>query len=101
MSVAEVRGGIPHVFRADITTTGRKHDFRQFAKYLQIQTADNPVKVYFTKADFDGDKNYIEVPVAAAATPWGYEGPAEVSEVWMKGSGGTAGVVLVAYLRRG
>lgn len=101
MSLAEVRGGIPHVFRADIDTTGRKHDIKQFTKGLQVFAVTNPVKVYFTEADFNADQNYVLVPVAAAATPWGWEGPAEVTEVWLKGSGGTSTVTLVAYLRRG
>lgn len=101
MSLAEHRGGIPHVFRDSITTTGRKHDIKQFTKYLQVYAGTNPAKLYFSKADYDADKNYVDIPVAAAATPWGWEGPAEVSEVWLKGNGGTSAVVLVAYLRRG
>lgn len=101
MSILEQRGGVPHVFRADIDTTGRKHDFRQMAKYIQVQAVTNPVRLYFSLDDYTNDVNYLAVPVAAATHPWGWEGPAEVSEIWLKGDGGTSSVQLVAFLRRG
>jgi hypothetical protein len=60
-----------------------------------------PCKLYFTAADYTDDTNYVLIPVAAAETPYGeFQGPIEASEVWMKGSGGTSAVELVAYQRR-
>lgn len=101
MSVLQTRGGWPHVFRAGIDTTGRKHDFKMVSTYLKVVAVTNPAKMYFTEADFTADTNYVSIPVAAAATPWGWEGPAEVPGVWLKGDGGTSAVELVAFQRRG
>ena len=101
MSIVEHRGGVPIVFRGSITTTGRDYFFRQFVKYIQLRTATVAVKLYFTEEDFTNDVNFVNVPVAATATPWGYEGPAEVDRVWLKGNGGTASVELIGYKRRG
>ena len=101
MGIQENRGGVPHVFTASIDTTGRKHDFKQFSKFLQVTTITFPLRLYFSEEDFTANANYIPVPIAADTNPWGWEGPAEVSEVWLKGIGGTAVVTLVAFLRRG
>lgn len=107
MSVVESRGGIPTVFRAAIDTTGREYSFqrgyafRQMLKYLQVRASTNPAKLYFRKVDFENDQNYVDIPVAAAATPWGYEGPAEVNQIWIKGNGGTADIEVIGYFRRG
>jgi len=96
------RGGVPHVFREAITTAGRYHGWPFWSKYLIIRVADFPCKVYFTKEDFDADENYILVPVAAAATPYGeIQGPFETEGIHLKGSGGTSTVELVAFQRRG
>ena len=102
MSVVSNRGGFPHVFRATIATTGRKHRFPFMAKFLKIRAATNPCKVYFTEADFDAGTNYISVPVAAAETPYGeWEGPAEVAQVWLAGDSGNSVIELVAFECRG
>ena len=102
MTVLESRGGVPNVFRASIDTTGRAHRFPFMSKYLQIRVATNPCKMYFTEADFNNDVNYVTVPVPAAETPHGeWAGPVEAQGVWLKGSGGTSAVELVAYQRRG
>lgn len=102
MSIFEGRGGFPHVFREGITTTGRGHAFPFNSKFLKIRVADFPCRMYFTEADFTADVNYVLVPVAAAATPYGaWEGPIEASQVWLKGVGGTSNVELVVFQRRG
>lgn len=101
MSVLENRGGHPHVFTATIDTTGRKHRFPFTSKYVQIKAATNPCLVFFTEAHFDAGTNYITIPIAAAETPHGWEGPLEAKEIWLKGSGGNSVVELVAYQRRG
>lgn len=102
MSIAELRGGFPKVFTAAAVPTGGRHfDFRQFTKYLQIYTTGNPAILFFTEADFTAGTNGVAVPIAAATHPWGWEGPADVCEVWIKGDGGNAAITIIAYLRRG
>lgn len=104
MSVLESRGGWPQPYRnaSVLHTAVTHHRFGFISKYLEVRTTSNPVKVYFTLADATADTNYILVPVPAASTPNGeWKGPAEVREVWLKGSGGAASVELVAYQRRG
>jgi len=101
MSLAELRGGYPKVITATVSTTGRSFDFRQFTKYLQVYAATNPAIIYFTEADFTAGTNGLSVPIAAATHPWGWEGPADISEIWVKGDGGNCALTLVAYLRRG
>ena len=102
MSVMETRGGYPHVFRASIDTTGRGHAFPFTSKYLKIRVETNPCRMYFTESDYTNDENYVVIPVAAAATPYGeWDGPLEASQVWLKGVGGASAVELVAFQRRG
>lgn len=102
MSVMESRGGIPHVFRETIDSTGRGHQFPFVSKYLKIRAATNPCKIFFSEADFTADANYVLVPVAADITPHGeWDGPVEASKVWLKGSGGNSAIELVAFQRRG
>jgi len=102
MSVLEGRGGYPHVFRGTITTAGRAHQFPFVTKFLKVRAATNACQLYFTEADFTNGENYVVVPVAAAETPYGeWEGPVEVSKVWLKGLVGSSEVELVAFQRRG
>lgn len=100
--VAFNRGGVPHVYRADVTTGGVYHNFKLWSKYLVIRVTDNPCRVFFTEADFTAGKNYIEIPIPSASTPNGeWSGPLETEGVWLRGVGGTAKVELVAMQRRG
>ena len=102
MSVLEIRGGVPRVFRASIDTTGRKHRFSFTSKWLKLRVAINPCRVYFTKEDFDADEGYVVVPVPSAQAPHGeWEGPVEADEIWLRGDGGSSDVELVAFQRRG
>lgn len=103
MSVMETRGGAPHVFRETIdNTTGRMHQFPFVSKYLKVRVSSNPCKLYFTEADFTADANYVLVPVAGTSTPYGeWDGPVEASKIWLKGSGGSSAIELVAFQRRG
>ena len=102
MSVMQGRGGVPNIFRESITVAGREHRFPFTSFYMIVRTATFPCKLFFTKKDFDADVNYILVPVPANQTPHGlWEGPVEATEVWLKGSGGTAVVEVVSFQRRG
>lgn len=103
MSVATVRGGVPHVFRDTIDGTGRKHKLPHYALYLVIRVqAGSDCKLYFTEKDFDDDVNYVLVPAPTAATPHGeWQGPTEISDVWLQSTGASSGVELVTFQRRG
>ncbi len=102
MSVATVRGGVPSVWRQTIDTTGRPHTLPAYANHLKIRVTGNPCKLFFCQADFDGDKNYVLVPIPAAATPNGeWDGPCEIGDVWLKSVGGDSNVELVTFQRRG
>ena len=102
MGVMQGRGGIPHIFRETIATSGRHHVFPFISSFLVIRATVNPCNMFFSQADFDAGTNYIVVPVAAAVTPNGeWSGPVEANGVWLKGSGGNSTVELVAFQRRG
>jgi hypothetical protein len=102
MTVGEQRGGFPKVYREAVTTAGIDHHIRFITKYLKIRVSDFPCRIFFSQEDFDGDTNYIEVPVAAAATPNGeWEGPVEINRIWLKGIGGSSNIELVVFQRRG
>lgn len=93
MSLMEIRGGIPDIFRATITSTGRYHKFKGTSKYLKVVTDETGVKLYFSEEDWTNDENYI-----GPHNEW--EGPVEASEVWLRGDGADSEVELVAFLRR-
>lgn len=108
MSVAQTRGGVPHVLRATVDNTdGRKHRLPANCSYLKIRVTTNPCKLYFTEADRTADANYVLVPVPAAETPYGeWEGPVEspaspAPAIWLLGDGGNSVVELVTFQRRG
>ncbi len=102
MGLAQVRGGIPHVFRADIDITGRKHTLPFYTNYLKIRASGSPCRVYFTQANFDADEDYVYAPMPSASQPYGeWDGPVEADDIWLKGEGGTSTVELVAFQRRG
>ena len=95
MSIPESRGGHPHIFRASIPhPDGRNHKYPSTSKYLMMTTGLTGVKMYFTEADFNADENYI-----GPENQW--EGPVETNGIWLKGDGGAAEIVLIAFLRRG
>jgi len=102
MSIVQIRGGIPDVFRESIDTTGRIHSFGFWINYLTIRVLTFPCRMYFTEADFDANENFVALPVAAAENPHGeWHGPVEANQVWLRGVGGTAAVEMVGFQRRG
>lgn len=102
MSVLTVRGGVPHVFRATIDTTGRGHQLPFNTLYLKIRASNGPCRVYFTEADFVADANYVLAPMPSASQPYGeWDGPVEGNYIWLRGEGGDSDVELVAFQRRG
>ena len=113
MSIATIRGGIPYVLRDAAVTTGvapaggRKVRLPFFINWLKIRVEANDCKLYFTKADYEADENYVLIHKAGANYPYGeWEGPVEThqgeyEDLYLRGSGGTASVELVAFQRRG
>lgn len=107
-----MKGGIPHVVRATITTGvkpagGRKIELPFFICFLKVRVKTNDCKLYFTEADYLADVNYVLVPKVADSTPYGeWSGPVETypgerQYLWMRGDGGSSAVELVAFQRRG
>lgn len=109
MSVMTVRGGIPWVLRdAAVDSTGRIVNIPFLIHSLIVRNIGAvAVKLYFTKADFDADQNYVTIPVASTTYPYGeWAGPVETcsgdhENLWIKSAGATAGIELVAFQRRG
>lgn len=108
MSVVQTRGGVPYVLRASIDGTGRPVRLPFHISYVKVRNKGAAiVKLYFTQADFSADANYVEIPLAAAATPHGeWDGPVETTagdhdSLWLKSSAGATNIELVAFQRRG
>lgn len=108
MSVVTVRGGVPYVLRDTIDGTGRIVTLPTLINHLKVRNKGaGIVRLYFTKADYTADANYIEIPVSAAATPYGeWEGPVETAtgdheNLWVKSATGSNAIELVAFQRRG
>lgn len=102
MSLLQVRGGIPNVRRIAVTAVGQKVNLPSYTIFLKIRAEDFPCRLFFTEADFDGDKNYILAPMPSTSRPYGeWDGPVEAENVWVKGDGGTSNVELVTFQRRG
>ena len=108
MSVVQIRGGVPHVVRDTIDTTGRMVHFPFYLFHLQIRNKGaNVVRMYFTQLDYTNDVNYVEVPVASPTYPYGeFEGPVETTagdheDIWLKSITGSSAIELVGYQRRG
>ena len=93
MSVLAVRGGFPFIVRGTIDSVGRRIPLLSATCYLIIEAEVNPVKVYFSEADYTAGVRY-----------WSgseFHGPAEVEAIWVCGDGGDANVQVVAFHRRG
>lgn len=119
MNGTQIRGGAPHVVRASVDTTGRLYRLPFDTFWLKLRNKGAAiVRLYFTLAAFTADTDYVEIPVAAAATPHGeWEGPVELiphqsqttptspveveKGVWMKAAAGTVDIELVAFQNRG
>ena len=118
MNAVQLRGGAPHVVREAVDATGRLYRLPFDTFWMKIRNKGaNVIRLYFTLADFTADANYVEIPIAAAATPHGeWDGPVELiplqiqaaptdpiqveKGVWMKSAAGST-VELVAFQRRG
>lgn len=94
MSMLQDRGGAPHVFNEIITTTGRKHDIRSFTQWIRITATVSPCLVYFTEDDFTNGTNAVTIAADSVL-----EAPLEIRYIWLKGSGGSSTVSLLAAKR--
>ena len=110
MSVLTVRGGVPVVRRETITTTGQKLTLPFYTLFLVARNKGaNVCRLYFTEDDFDANENFVELDVAAAATPHGeWAGPVETvadnttgrDNIYLRAVGGSTDVEVVAFQRR-
>lgn len=105
MSVAQTRGGIPHVFRGTIQLAGRKHQLPFYTNYCVFRVASgsaNGCRLFFTEDDYTNNENYVVVlPPGANQTTGEWCGPAELEDVWFRGDGGPSDIEFVAFQRRG
>jgi len=103
MSLLQARGGIPHVFRDTIDTTGRKHKLPFYTSAMVARNQGSfPVRMYFTEADFTANENFVVLPVPAATDPHGeWVGPVEIENLWFRGIGGSAAIEITVFQRRG
>lgn len=104
-----------------IPTTGREIQLGTQTNWLKIRNlAAVAGQVFFSKDDFDKNVNYVTLPVAAAATPYGeWEGPVALARnipapssggnppavagaysLWIKSASSTVDVEIVASNRR-
>jgi hypothetical protein len=96
MSIMQVRGGVPSVFRETVGTGGRKHNYPFAISFLKVKVLTNPCRLYFREQDFDADENYV---LLDADGEW--DGPVEGITIWLRGVGGNAEVEAVGFQRRG
>ncbi len=105
MSLMQGRGGIPHVFRLDVPTVGRKHMLPFICNYLMLRVeygTQNHCRMYFTQADFDNDENFVlVVPPTGNQTSGEWHGPVEANAVWFKALVDVSSIEFVAFQRRG
>jgi hypothetical protein len=94
MSLLFTRSGRPHIFNDVIDTTGRVHDIRGYTKWIHITATTNPCLIYFTEDDYTAGVNYLTVTTSAP-----FEAPLEIQKIWLKGSGGSSTVELIAAVR--
>jgi hypothetical protein len=102
-----VLGGIPHVRRATVDTTGAEVSLPSWIGYLIVRNKGaNVAKLYFTQTDYTAGTNYVTIPVAAATDPHGeWAGPVHTDadkygNLYLQGVGGNATVEIVAFQRR-
>ena len=106
MSAIGLRGHQPRTVRFSAVLAPASADVArvhvtapQPTSHLQIRNEEaaggNTLRIYWTEADYTANANYFVIEGAGE-----YEGPAEVKEFWVRGSG-AAQLVAIFYLRRG
>ncbi len=96
MSIATVRGGVPHIWRQDIPLAGIDHSLPATSNYIKLRVTANSCRIYFSLADYTNNINYI---VVDSTNP--FDGPVEIDHLWFKAVGGVAPLELTAFQRRG
>lgn len=95
--------------RATFTTAGRRFEVPFATKYLIVRNKDatHAGKMYFTEADFDGDENYVDLPIVAANVIGEWRGPVETvpgsdrADLWFIGVSDSVDLEIVLFQRRG
>lgn len=94
MSFLIVRGGIPHVFRDTIDTTGRDHRPPAPSQNIAFRAGANDLRVFFSEADFDNDVGYITIPAGEERLY-----PIETARLWLKAAAATTAVDIYVFQR--
>lgn len=105
MSALGLRGGVPSVFRTSIpiAADGRHHRFGGPINAMVARNKGaNVIRMYFTEKDLTNDVNFVELPPASTAEPFGqWSGPVELREIWLKALTAPTDIELVSFQRRG
>jgi hypothetical protein len=107
----QIRGGVPapRQVTAPASTDPALAVAMPFATFWMILRNKGAavVHVFFNQADALAGVNYVQLPVAAAATPHGeWSGPVEVDifcdcQIWLQSAGAACDVEVVGFQRRG
>lgn len=104
MSVLQTRGGVPHLIKAEVTTTGRYYRFPFVSSFVLMRVTGEDLRIFLSQADFDevAGTNYFTVKKEGANAPWGeFSGPIEAQGLWLKAAANSASVQILAFQRRG
>lgn len=104
MSVLQTRGGVPHLIKAEVTTTGRLYRFPFTSSFVLVRVTGEDLRIFFSQADFDEalGTNFFTVKKEGANNPNGeFAAPIEAQGLWMKAAANTASVELLVFQRRG
>lgn len=102
MSVLQTRGGVPHLIKATVDTTGRYYRFPFVTSGILVRVTTDALRIFFSQEDFDGGVNFFQVDPVSAAYPYGqFEAPIEAKGLWLKAATTTAVIDLLAFQRRG
>lgn len=99
-------GGVPYVIRETVDTTGHKIVLPFFTSYMIVRNRGaNAGKLFFSLDDYTNGVRFIDLPVPAAATPYGeWQGPVKTahdkySDIYAAGVGGDTTLEIVVFQR--
>jgi hypothetical protein len=104
MSVMQTRGGVPHLIKASVDTTGRFFRFPFTSAYVLIRVTGQDLRIFFSEDDFNEalGTNYFTVGQESTTNPHGeFAAPMEARGLWMKGAADSAVMEMLVFQRRG
>lgn len=92
--------GRPQPRRLTVDTTGGQARFTAETIHLQVSCEAGVVRIYFTEAAYIANTDeFIELDSAVVSESF-YEGPANVSALWLRGVGAAATVTMIGYAKK-